>query len=193
MSKNEYEIRYTSGLTVEKRDDKPSVITGYAIVFNSLSHDLGNFREIILPQAVDRTLSSNADIRAFVEHDSKNKLGRKKANTLRLQKDERGVKVEIDIPNTQLGRDIQEGLSRGDYDGMSFRFAVVKDKWEKQDNSWLRSIEDMQFDEVSIVGDPAYPDTSVALRSLNNAVKESGIEIDRDLQRAMNLLKLLDI
>lgn len=185
MANKDYEYRYATGLTLEKRDGKPAVIVGYPIVFNSLSHDLGGFREIVLPSAVDRTLSGEQDIRAFVEHDRKEKLGRRKTNTLRLAKDDKGVRAEIDIPDTSTGRDIATGLERGDFDGMSFRFAVIADKWERRGGENVRLLVDMEFDEVSVVGDPAYPDTTVALRSLDDITA-------KNLSRLWNWLRIAE-
>ena len=75
-------------------------LRGYAIAFNSISEDLGGFREIILPDAVDRTLRERLDVRALVDHDPSQVLGRTTAGTLRLEKDAKGLIAEIDPPDT---------------------------------------------------------------------------------------------
>ena len=62
-------------------------IEGHAVVFNSLSEDLGGFREIIKPEAVDRTLREAVDVRALVNHDAGQVIGRTRAGTLTLRKD----------------------------------------------------------------------------------------------------------
>jgi len=57
-------------------------LTGHAIVFNSLSVDLGGFRELINHTAVDRTLTEGADVRALIDHETSKVLGRTRAGTL---------------------------------------------------------------------------------------------------------------
>jgi phage head maturation protease len=59
-------------------------IHGDAIVFNSLSQVLyhpriGQFRERILPEAVDRTLRGGTAVKALWNHDTSKVLGRMKA------------------------------------------------------------------------------------------------------------------
>src|SRR5689334_14048664 len=82
--------------------DNGRKIRGYAIVFNSLSQDLGGFREIVAPEAVDRTLNEGLDVRALVDHDSGKVIGRTRSGTLNLRKDSRGLKIEIE-PDTDIG------------------------------------------------------------------------------------------
>jgi Escherichia/Staphylococcus phage prohead protease len=141
-------------------------IRGYALVFNRHSVDLGGFTEVILPEAVDRTLKEALDVRALVDHDSSKVLGRTKAGTLSLRKTSRGLQVEIDPPNTTAARDILESVNRGDVSGMSFAFRVLTDDWHMEDETPVREVLDMRISEVSVVTFPAYPDTSVSLRSL---------------------------
>jgi HK97 family phage prohead protease len=169
MSKPQYETRVMqTPLALETRDDGTRTVVGYPIVFNSLSHNLGGFKELIRPEAIKRTLESEQDVRAYVEHDARQKLGR-------------GVKAEIDLPATTVGNDLATGLSRQDYDGMSFRFYKLRDKWTVKGEERVREVLDMVFDEVSVVGDPAYPDTSVALRSMAEAFESELSEKEKKL------------
>jgi len=144
------------------------VIRGHAIVFDKLSENLGGFREKIAPSAVDRTLQDGIDLRALVDHDSARLIGRTSAGTLRVEKDGQGLRVEIDPPETTAGQDIVESIRRRDTTGMSFAFKVMPDgdDWDFKVDPPVRTVTDMLVREVSIVTWPAYPQTSVALRSL---------------------------
>jgi HK97 family phage prohead protease len=160
------EVRAAPAASVGLTDDR--LIRGYPIVFNTLSQDLGGFRERILPEAVDRSM--NADIRALVDHDTAKVLGRTRSGTLALKKDKTGLRVSID-PDTEISyaKDIMRAVARGDVSGMSFGFRVIEEDWHYEDKKIpIRDILDMEIAEFSIVTFPAYTDTNVevATRSL---------------------------
>jgi hypothetical protein len=136
-------------------------------VFNRLSENLGFFREQIAPDAVTRTLKDQVDLRALVDHDSARILGRISAGTLRAESDANGLLVEIDPPDTTSGQDIVESIRRRDVTGMSFSFRALKDMWDETTDPPTRTVLDMLVREVSVVTFPAYPQTEVAMRSLD--------------------------
>jgi len=142
------------------------VIRRHAIVFDKLSENLGGFREMIAPSAVDRTLQDGVDLRALVDHDSAKIIGRISAGTLRVEKDAQGLRVEIDPPATSTGQDIVESIQRRDITGMSFAFRTLGDEWDFKVDPPQRTVTDMLVREVSVVTFPAYPQTDVAMRSL---------------------------
>lgn len=141
-------------------------IAGYAALFNSTADIGGAFREVIAPGAFTETLKG--DVRALIDHDSGRVIGRTKAGTLRLNEDEKGLAVEIDLPDTSDGRDLAVSLERGDISGMSFGFRVTHDEWDEDSNPPTRTIHKVELFEVSAVAFPAYEDTELALRSLND-------------------------
>jgi HK97 family phage prohead protease len=151
--------------------DNGKRIRGYAIVFNSLSENLGGFKEIIAPEAVNRTVNDGLDVRALVDHDSAKVIGRTRAGTLRLRKDSRGLQIEVE-PDDEISyaKDIMRAVARGDVSGMSFGFRVAKggDHWDYEGQMPVRTVTDMIVSEVSIVTFPAYQatDVQVAQRSL---------------------------
>jgi len=140
-------------------------LVGYAAVFDQISEDLGGFREVIRRGAFRKTLQE-ADVRALWNHDENFVLGRTKSGTLRLEEDERGLKIEIDPPDTQWARDLLVSIERGDVDQMSFAFVPVKDNWtEGRDGKPLRELLEVRLFDVSPVTWPAYPQTSIQVRS----------------------------
>lgn len=140
-------------------------IVGYAAVFNSLSEDLGGFREKIDPGAFKKTIGTD-DVRALWNHNDDYVLGRNKSGTLSLLEDAHGLKIDILPPDVQWARDLMVSIERGDVDKMSFGFRTISDRWEMKDSDEIRTLEEVKLYDVSPVTFPAYPDTTVALRSL---------------------------
>lgn len=165
--------------------EKSRTIGGYAAVFNSEADIGGHFREVIAPGAFNAALKQ--DVRALIDHDSGRVIGRTTAGTLRLKQDETGLAVEIDLPDTTDGRDLGTLIERGDISGMSFGFIVTKQSWDETVEPPTRTIEAVDLREVSVVAFPAYDDTSIALRSLEDARKSAEkdrAQAERNAQQA---------
>jgi HK97 family phage prohead protease len=112
-------------LGVETRAEADArTLVGYAAVFNSDADIGGYWVERIMPGAFTASLKT-ADVRALINHDTGRVIGRVQAGTLRLAEDDKGLRVEIDVPNTTDGNDLWELVSRGDISGMSFGFCVT--------------------------------------------------------------------
>ena len=139
-------------------------VEGYASVFNSMSEDLGGFREIILPGAFSEVLDN--DVRALYNHDSNYLLARTTSGTLELKEDDKGLYYRFEMPNTSYGNDMLELFRRGDLSQSSFGFTVEKDSWRMQDGQHVRYIERVgSLFDVSPVVYPAYTAASSGLRS----------------------------
>jgi len=164
----EIERRIFSGTGLEVRagegGETPPVLEGYAAMFDELSEDLGGFREQIAPGAFTKALGG--DVRALFNHDGNLILGRTKAKTLRLDEDQRGLRVEITPPDTSAARDLMKSIERGDVDQMSFGFRTMKDSWDEVDGELIRTLIEVRLFDVSPVTFPAYPQTEIALRSM---------------------------
>jgi HK97 family phage prohead protease len=184
----EIEKRSVMAVPEMRADGEKRTIAGYAAVFNSEADIGGYFREVIKPGAFGESLKS-ADVRALVDHDSGRVIGRSKAGTLRLKEDDRGLSVEIDLPDTSDGRDIGELVNRGDIDGMSFGFRVTHDEWDETVEPNVRTIHTIELHEVSAVTWPAYADTSLAMRSRDKSKEESQKD-EREAQKARDLYAL---
>ena len=152
-------------------------ISGYAAVFEKLSEDLGYFREKIQPGAFKNTIKAD-DIRALWNHDSNYILGRNRSGTLSLSEDDHGLKIEIDPPDAQWARDLMTSIERGDVDQMSFGFRTITDSWQLVDGEDIRTLIEVKLFDVSPVTFPAYPDTEVGLRSLEEHKKAAGPSTD---------------
>ena len=169
-------------------DDSPKIV-GHAAVFGKWSEDLGGFREKIAPGAFSKTIQEG-DVRALFNHDSNYVLGRNKAGTLSLEEDKKGLKVNIDPPDTQWARDLTTSISRGDITQMSFAFRTIKDMWtepKKGQTVSQRELLEVELFDVSPVTFPAYPQTDVGVRSVDidemNRVllkSDKGIELSDD-------------
>lgn len=153
-------------LGVEVRaDDNARTLVGYAAVFNSDADIGGAWVERIMPGAFSGALSG--DVCAFMSHDSGRVLARTKSGTLRLSEDAKGLRAEIDVPNTTDGNDLYTLVERGDISGMSIGFIVTKQEWDETTEPPTRTISKVELFEVSAVAFPAYPETSLGLRSLD--------------------------
>lgn len=150
---------------VRAAEDSP-LISGYAALFNVVT-DIGPYLEVIRPGAFTRALKENQDVRALKNHDPNLILGRTKSGTLRLYEDDKGLRYEIDPPNTSTGKDTLEEIRRGDIDEMSFAFSGNdnKSKWSKRDGKALRELVSPDIFDVSIVTYPQYKHTSASVRS----------------------------
>jgi HK97 family phage prohead protease len=152
---------------VRAAKDGSNAFEGYAAVFNSLSEDLGGFRELIMPGAFKRALDESGDIICNVNHDDERMLGRTMSGTCEVTQDENGLRFRCSMPNTSLGRDLMEQVKRGDMSQCSFRFGMDSDdedadEWDMDEGFVRRRIRSVaRLFDVSVVRDPAYRATSV--------------------------------
>lgn len=145
-------------------------ISGYAAKFGVVSEDLGGFREVLLPGCFD--VSASPDVVCNYEHDDCRMLGRTSSGTLKLSTDDTGLAFECSAPDTTLGRDVCELIRRGDLRSNSFAFEVAEDgeEWATADDGLpLRKISRCILYDVSVVIHPAYPETELAIRSLEKS------------------------
>jgi len=157
---------------VELRDDgTPGAIYGYPIVYNKDSEDMG-FVERIAPGAAKNALK-RSDIRALKNHDPNLIFGRQGVN-LKFTEDKDGLKYEATPIDTRTYNDVASEVRLGLLTGQSFGFTILSDKWEGLDTDKpKRTITEIgQIYDVGPVVYPAYNDTSVALRSLEQAKAE---------------------
>ncbi|EJX64787.1 phage prohead protease, HK97 family [Enterococcus faecium P1190] len=173
MEMKKKEIRTIDITDLSTRSDEETqarTISGYAAVFNSPTRLWEDLDEVIAPGAFSRAVSSS-DVRCLFNHDWSNVLGRTKSGTLRLSEDERGLKFEVDLPDTTVARDLIKSMERGDINQCSFGFIPTEETWDYNSTPMLRTIHEVELYEVSIVPLPAYEDTEAALRSKEDLEK----------------------
>ena len=161
------EVRFIGNLNATDTN----TITGTAIVFNQPSEKInGEFREIILPDAVTPELIKNSDIFMLYNHSFDNGVLARSKNgegTLNITIDDNGVNYSFDIPESYKG--LKDSIKRGDITSCSFAFTVSPSgqKWENRNGEYTRTI--TKFDRLydfSIVAVPAYSQTTVSARGL---------------------------
>ena len=182
MPRNDVETRRLAAGLAEVRIDEPdsgeasSTVIGYAALFDVETVIAGSFRERIMPGAFAAAIQRD-DIHALLNHDYNLVLGRRSSGTLRLKEDDKGLRVEIDMPDTQTARDLVVSMQRGDVDQMSFGFVAVRQSWDDTAEPPLRTLEEVELWDVSIAPRGAYDQTEAALRDLRaarEAAKETG-------------------
>lgn len=160
-------------VAIEKREDGTPVITGYASVF-FVEGDAGteyqlfpDLKERIMPRAFNKALSERHNAAGLFNHDPNMVLGRVSAGTLKLWKDQRGLRYEITPPASR--QDVVESIQRGDVTGSSFGFRVLEQKFRTEDKIDVREIHSVELLDVSPVLFPAYVGTTTGLRHASDA------------------------
>ena len=152
--------------------NSPKKLSGYAIVWNTPSKDLGGFKEVVSPDALKGVDLSN--VLMLNDHDYTQVLASVKAGTLKLTPDDKGLHFDATLPDTTTANDVFANVKAGNLDSCSFSFDVDdgSDKWEKDDQGnitrTINQIKDL-FD-VSVVAVPAYDSTNVGTNSDNQNV-----------------------
>jgi HK97 family phage major capsid protein/HK97 family phage prohead protease len=148
-----------------------NTVEGYALNWNE--YDMGAFVERIDPNALGEL--RNYDVHALYNHSYDQVLARSKygEGTLQLEQDDNGLKFRFDLPDTTTGNEVRTLVARGDVDQASWAFTVKKERWENvRSEKPTRVIEQIgEMYDISLTPRGANPTTSVALRSLEEALK----------------------
>lgn len=171
--KQEHRTLTLTRSTLAGKQNSAGLFSGHAAVFKQktwIGDKRFGFWEQVSPEAFNRALAEEHDVRFLVDHDPSRVLARTASGTLSLATDKTGLAVRAELADTTVGRDLAVLLERGDVNSMSFGFSVTQDLWEEQkDGSEVRTIQDVDLFDVSAVTFPAYPQTDASLRSLVEA------------------------
>ncbi len=191
----EYDRRYVPvsrfELRVETTDDG-STLSGAAPPFMEWSEPIGGrFLEMFERGA----FGEEPDIIVTVEHDDSLLLGRTGSGTAKIRDEKDARHYSVSLPDTGAGRDVKVLQERGDLAGSSFEFRTRRDSdlWFRDGDEmaeWLVEERGMgESEAAAIAGDsdlerrfipkgsarmrqigpvarPAYPQTGLAMRSL---------------------------
>jgi uncharacterized protein len=160
------ELRYLPAPPEVRKSMTGMTIGGYAAKFSVRSHNLGNFIEVVEPQAFRKSESDGfPGTTCKYQHDDNMLLGTTAAGTLRIAIDKVGVDYTCDLPECRA--DVFEMISRKDVQHSSFAMQVYDQQFERGDNGVpVRHLLQCRLLDCSPVTSPAYPDATVALRSL---------------------------
>lgn len=178
-------------------EDGDQAIAGSAVIYDTLSQDLGGFRERFMPGAFGDL--DGEDIIATFDHDTRLLLGRT-PDTLSLDDSEEALRYRITPPATSTGQDVMELIRRKDVRGSSFTFRVLEggEEWEEPKDEGapaIRTVTKARLFEVAPVVRPAYEVTDVGLakRSLEDYLEEQSrsAETEEEREQALAALRLL--
>lgn len=180
-----------SGLQVREaaEGEESRTLVGYALKFGTRSVNLtpwSSWREvyeILEPGCISMEMLNRQDVVFTAFHNPEKVLGRctNGKGTLRMSIDSVGLRIECEMPHTELGNEMLELVKRGDLFGMSFAYVTDEEDSENavsyareadKDGKevWLRHVKriDKMFD-VTVAGHPAYEDTEISQRELFEA------------------------
>ena len=117
------------------------------------------------------------DVRALFNHNPSEILARRgnernrptgaplprPTNTLILSVDRIGLRYDIDLPDTDIGRRVATAIERRDVTGSSFSFQTIKQRIFETSKLTVRELREVKLLDIGPVTFPAYTSTSAAV------------------------------
>lgn len=183
-------VDHDDAIRVETRDDGRKLLTGISPPWESLSVDLGGFREKFTASAFDKILGrhrndprGSVDVPFLFNHDASFITGRTSNGRLSLEKTAKGLGYTHDPLQTTQGRDLVLMVEDRTIYGASFAFSVKPEgeQWtEDGKGNVLRTIVEADgLYDISAVTRAAYPSASVGMRSLDAWKAARGVVASR--------------
>lgn len=156
------------------------VVTGYVNAVERLSKpireklrgQMTTFLERIKSGVFRTALKRNDDVLVLLNHDENRVLASTKDGNAILEEDNIGLRAEITITDTEVVQKAREGR----LSGWSFGFICNDEEITSEGNNTIRTVNDMDILEVSILDDtksPAYYGTSISTREGGARMKET--------------------
>lgn len=147
-------------MVVTSDPGKPVTLSGYAMVWNAISSDRGGYRVRLLPGSAQPT----REVHALYNHEFRDVMGDLTSQTLRILPDGVGVRVEVELPDTTVGRDVAELVRTRRIRGMSFGIPGDPVYTTSSENGLvIRNYSRFLFDEVTVTPIPAFEETSIGI------------------------------
>jgi Escherichia/Staphylococcus phage prohead protease len=177
-------------IELEERDGGMPLLKGHAAVFNSMSEDLGFFREIIRPGAFSDVIGA-PDIVCLANHNVDRLIASVRSGSLQLAEDKRGLYMEADPNDTTICRDVVAEVRRRDMNGQSFSFDILSDSWRMENGVQVREVIKLErMYDVGPVVFPAYPATDVSARNL---MAKNGVDVEGFSSALVKQVRGLDL
>jgi hypothetical protein len=184
-------------------------LEGYAAVFDTptrINSWEGFFDEQISRGAFKKSISERTPVLQF-DHGRHPMVGSIPLGSIeKLSEDSDGLFVRARLHDNWMVQPVRDAIASGSVDGMSFRFQVVKDDWRLNgklikdadelqrilwaadpDNVPVRTLREVKVAELGPVVFPAYPTTSVGVRSQELASAFADPEVRAELARLLLL------
>jgi HK97 family phage prohead protease len=164
----------TAPFTLERAADTGDGLTlsGYAAVWDTptrIDSWEGMFDETIVRGAFKRSINAKMPVMQF-EHGRHPMVGSMPLGSMsQLREDDKGLYVEARLSDNWLIQPVRDAIRDGAVDGMSFRFQVVREKWDNSGDVPLRTIQEVKLHELGPVVFPAYDSTTCGVRSADVA------------------------
>ena len=170
-------------------------IEGYALVFGEKSvplWDEGFAREVIAHEAITEDQLHKEDIKMTLFHNRERLIARsnKGKGTLTLGIDSRGLKFSFEAPDTADGNMALELVRRGDLSGCSFTYWSDPKHvtYTREQDEVIRLVNQIdRIFECTIGSDPAYQQTSVSAREVDEYFEQAEREAEEPAEAADNV------
>ena len=163
-----------ASFTLRAAADQPAdgfTLEGYAAVFDTptrIDSWEGMFDEVIARGAFTKTIAERTPVLQF-DHGRDVATGSVPIGVIEeLREDRHGLFVRSRLHDNARVEPIRQAIASGAIDGMSFRFRVLAESWDKGSDGEvdLRTIREVELFELGPVVFPAYEATTVGVRSL---------------------------
>lgn len=174
-------------------------MTGYPIVFDNwttINSWEGEFKERVGDKALTKTLQERGDqVKVLFNHGMDPSIGDKPlGKPQRMDPDSFGLDTATPLSRTSYNDDLLALMEDEAIDGMSFRFGVVNEEWNRPKRGLPeRTITELRLYEFGPVTFPAYQATTVGIRSRDHFGAWLGLDDDKRSEVALLMGISLDL